>query len=223
MKRQRAYLAGKMSGVPDLNFPAFHAAAAALREFYDVFNPAETFDGDTTKPRAVYMRVDIAALLECDLIALLPGWEFSEGAKLERDVAKACGIPAYTLRMDVGGHVWSLTPLDAGEVLYLSAPMPIPPGETVLEEAQRIVYGDRQKSYGHPLDNHTCTATMLRAWVLRRFGVDVPFDAESVCWFNILQKTSREANLPKRDNAVDVSGFAANAIMVSEERKRRGQ
>jgi len=39
----RYYIAGPMSGIPAFNFPAFHAAAAALRAAgYDVVSPAET-------------------------------------------------------------------------------------------------------------------------------------------------------------------------------------
>ena len=36
------YIAGPMTGRPDLNFPAFHAAATTLRDAgFDVVNPAE--------------------------------------------------------------------------------------------------------------------------------------------------------------------------------------
>ena len=38
----RVYISGPMSGLPELNFPAFHAAAASLRaKGLDVVNPAE--------------------------------------------------------------------------------------------------------------------------------------------------------------------------------------
>lgn len=35
--------------------------------------------------------------------------------------------------------------------------------ETILEEAQRLVYGDRQASYGHPADDYECTGRLFHA------------------------------------------------------------
>ena len=40
--KKTIYVSGPMSGLPDLNFPAFHAAAAELRALgHTVVNPAE--------------------------------------------------------------------------------------------------------------------------------------------------------------------------------------
>lgn len=44
---KRVYIAGPMSGLPQFNFPAFYAAAAALREQgYEVISPAELDDAE---------------------------------------------------------------------------------------------------------------------------------------------------------------------------------
>src|SRR5690606_26470176 len=46
MTMKRIYIAGPMTGLPDLNFPAFHAEAARLRSRgVDVVNPAEINGG----------------------------------------------------------------------------------------------------------------------------------------------------------------------------------
>lgn len=92
----RLYLSGPMTGIPELNFPAFNAAAARLRASgYEVTNPAEM---DAADPAPLtweqYLRRDIRALLDCEAIALLPGWEKSRGAKLEKHVAEALGMRA---------------------------------------------------------------------------------------------------------------------------------
>jgi nucleoside 2-deoxyribosyltransferase len=90
----KLYLAGPMTGYPDHNFPAFRAAAGALREAgHDVVNPAE-LDAEvgTDHPWEYYMRRDIALLVECEGIALLPGWSGSRGARLEYGIARALGM-----------------------------------------------------------------------------------------------------------------------------------
>lgn len=83
----RLYLAGPMTGLPELNFPAFHAQAARLRGLgYEVVNPAEISKGAHAE-WAVCLRADIAQLITCDGIALLPGWQQSRGARLEHHIA----------------------------------------------------------------------------------------------------------------------------------------
>ncbi|WP_238947821.1 DUF4406 domain-containing protein [Caldimonas brevitalea] len=82
-----------MSGLPDLNFPAFHAEAARLRDLgYRVVNPAE-INVDPSLGWAACMRADIAQLVTCDGVALLPGWENSRGARLEQHIAQSLGMP----------------------------------------------------------------------------------------------------------------------------------
>lgn len=91
MPAKRIYLAGPMTGMPEYNYPAFHAEAARLRAVgYHVENPAENSpqpDWDS------YMRQALRQMLGCDLIALLPGWQGSRGAVLERSVALQVGLP----------------------------------------------------------------------------------------------------------------------------------
>lgn len=109
------YLAGPMRGIPEFNFPAFHAAAAKLRaEGHTVFNPAERDESDfghvpaprgdeTAFAQAVGLtadqlrrRVFLADTTwiceHADAIALLPGWEFSKGAVAERALGVALGL-----------------------------------------------------------------------------------------------------------------------------------
>jgi len=89
----RIYIAGPMTGLPDLNFPAFNAAAVKLRSGgWHVENPAE----HGVVPSAEwgdYLRWDLARMMTCGTIYLLPGWEKSKGARLEHQVATALGMP----------------------------------------------------------------------------------------------------------------------------------
>lgn len=84
-----------MSGLPELNFPAFHAAAARLRaEGHEVVNPAE-INVDPATGWEQCMRADIRELVTCDSLALLPGWQNSRGARLERHIADALGMMVF--------------------------------------------------------------------------------------------------------------------------------
>lgn len=97
------------------------------------------------------------------------------------------------------------------------------PGESVLGKAHRLVQGKRGAAYGHPLDNHTTTAQMFGAYLQRKYGLVVPLDADDVCWFNIFQKGSRDANEPTEDNLIDTAGYAFNLELIRGERERRSR
>lgn len=89
---RRLYLSGPMTGMADLNFPAFHAAAARLRaQGFDVVNPAE-LNPDPGAEWHACMRADIKALCDCDAIYMLPDWERSKGAHLELHIAHRLGM-----------------------------------------------------------------------------------------------------------------------------------
>lgn len=92
----RVYLSGPMSGIPEHNFPAFHAAAARLRAAgYEVANPAE-INTETGGEWSTYLRADIKALCDCQGLMLLPGWERSAGAHLELHIAHRLEIGIQT-------------------------------------------------------------------------------------------------------------------------------
>lgn len=84
----KLYIAGPITGVPDGNTPAFNEAAKQLREAgYDVSNPAD--HGYGTRPWKWYMVKALKMMLDCDAVALLPGYSNSKGARLEVQVAHA--------------------------------------------------------------------------------------------------------------------------------------
>ena len=89
---KRIYLSGPMTGRPEFNFPAFHAAASELRSRgMAVVNPAE-IEPTGEKTWANCMKADIKALCDCCTVALLPGWEDSKGANIEARLAINLGM-----------------------------------------------------------------------------------------------------------------------------------
>ena len=115
----RIYLAGPMRGVPEFNFPAFHAAAAALRAKGHHLNPAERdierhggidiSKGNATGSNDLAVTqhgFDIRAALaddmdficrHADAVVLLPNWDSSKGAKAEQATAIALGLHVLLL------------------------------------------------------------------------------------------------------------------------------
>lgn len=99
------YISGKMTGVPNYReiFAKHEEALKTLGN--EVFNPVYLSDyiiaknhidpnkAFDEKLRGIFLKEDIKALVNCDKIYMIPGWETSEGAQLERHVAEKCGIP----------------------------------------------------------------------------------------------------------------------------------
>ncbi len=106
-----AYLAGPMRGIEDYNFPAFRQATALLRQTgWEIFSPAERDEQDPdidheanvagwTGERGLdyFMAHDLKAVCEMDCVICLPGWEQSQGARLETVTAVEIGHPVFEL------------------------------------------------------------------------------------------------------------------------------
>jgi hypothetical protein len=81
--------------------------------------------------------------------------------------------------------------------------------KTILQEAEEIIYGDREETYGHPFKNLNCIASMWSAY-LSTTGRD-HVTAHDVCLMMVMLKVARLGNAFKRDSLVDVCGYAALA------------
>lgn len=101
---RRIYVAGPMSGFPNLNHEAFFEAEEQLKKHgWQVVNPARMdLDAgiDPAQPMAEYdyedaARRDIEALKDCDAIYLMAGWQHSRGACWERALAVHFGLRRY--------------------------------------------------------------------------------------------------------------------------------
>lgn len=98
----KLYLAGPMTGYPELNFPLFHAEAARLRSLgFEIVNPAE-INADPSAGWLDCMRADIKQLVDCDGIALLPRWSESRGATIEHNLVRGLGLRVFQARYLIG-------------------------------------------------------------------------------------------------------------------------
>lgn len=82
--------------------------------------------------------------------------------------------------------------------------------ESVLEEAARLTSRDRQSTYGHPADDFAKTALMWTAIL----GIEITAAQIPLCMIAV--KLSRECHVHKRDNIVDIAGYANTLMMVHE-------
>ena len=109
---RHVYLSGPMTGLPDWNRAAFDEAekrllALGAQEPYNPANAIERFKSlshETCMYRSLVELVDEEWSTEpgyptpwYDLLVSLHGWEQSAGARLEREVAEACGIEVCEL------------------------------------------------------------------------------------------------------------------------------
>jgi len=58
----------------------------------EVVDPTQLSPGSANPTWLDWMRVDLKALLDCDRILLLPGWDQSKGALIERRLAEDLGL-----------------------------------------------------------------------------------------------------------------------------------
>jgi hypothetical protein len=81
---------------------------------------------------------------------------------------------------------------------------------SILKEANAIIYGDREKTYGHPSKNLQTIAVMWSVYITARQDTRQPLTAKDVAAMMVLLKTARLANNPEhRDSLVDICGYAA--------------
>lgn len=85
MRKSIAYIAGKMTGLPDKGRAAFADAEEKMTQLgYVALNPAAMPDG---MPAYKYMPICLAMIDQADMVVLLDGWEDSPGANVEKAYA----------------------------------------------------------------------------------------------------------------------------------------
>lgn len=97
MKKETAYISGKISNLPDLNKPKFEKAEAKVIQIgFNPCNPHKLPDNHNKKWNS-YMKVCLSHLHMCDLVVALDDWKKSRGAIIEIWNAEWVDIPVFEL------------------------------------------------------------------------------------------------------------------------------
>ena len=81
---------------------------------------------------------------------------------------------------------------------------------SILEEADKLVTTDRQNDYGHPAEDFARAAALWSAII----GKQITPRQIALCMIAI--KISRECHRHKRDNLVDIAGYAKTLQMLED-------
>lgn len=142
------------------------------------------------------------------IVVKMPGWNESKGITEEIRVFEEAGKPIQYLDWVVGPanqmEVFTEKPSFTTECNTQTAAKQ----ETILEEAQRITSGDRQRDYDHPTPNHQRIADLWNAYLGIRRAPMADISPADVASMMILLKLARNVFTPKRDSATDIAGYA---------------
>lgn len=86
------------------------------------------------------------------------------------------------------------------------------PHESILQEAQRLIHGQRNADYGHPRENFQHSADLFSAYL------GVPVSSMDIANLMILMKLSRVHGTGyHRDSYTDIAGYAGCVERIEEE------
>ena len=83
-----------------------------------------------------------------------------------------------------------------------------PKTESILQEAEGLINGDRERDYGHPKKNLNDISAFWSTYLVAKHGIPVTLSATDVCNLMTLLKIARGVNGPfKRDTIVDSAAY----------------
>ena len=91
------------------------------------------------------------------------------------------------------------------------------PPQNVLQEAEQIIYGDREQTYGAPGKNLQAIADFWTVHLRHKYNFNGEVTMDDVCQMMIQVKMARLINDPTHhDSQVDAAGYIALMQRVQE-------
>lgn len=96
IKGKRVYLSGPITNTKNYKgLFMFAEELAVLDDAEQIYNPAAQIPSSSSWEQAMHRC--LSEITNYDTVVMLPGWNVSRGARLERDVALACGMRVLEL------------------------------------------------------------------------------------------------------------------------------
>lgn len=119
-----------------------------------------------------------------------------------------CGVVRVYRKMDTA-HNLDRPPLTANKE----------PTVNVCREAEKLVLGDRNESYGSPADDYTKTAKVWSGLLAHKLKPGIEITPKEAVLMMAAMKISREMHKHKRDNLVDCAGYVLCAEWIQNGEK----
>nr|DAL05355.1 MAG TPA: hypothetical protein [Caudoviricetes sp.] len=119
-----------------------------------------------------------------------------------------------TCSHEIGNNACDPITYDALETGYEAFKDRIP---SILDEASEITSNDRNKQYGEPEDCFRVIADYWNTYLSKK--LKTPVNAHDVAMMQALLKIARQQNRHKRDNLVDIAGYARCASRLLGDEK----
>lgn len=86
---------------------------------------------------------------------------------------------------------------------------PTPKRAEILREAERLITGDRNQTYGEPMENFSIIAEYWNTFLSHKLKDGEKITPGDTAGMQVLVKLAREKGGPKEDNKLDIAGYAA--------------
>jgi len=92
--KNKIYISGKITGldITEAQEKFNRYESSLISEGFEVINPMKVSPFHQDKTWNDYMRDCVRALCDCEMIGMMPCWQTSKGAQIEKEIAEKIGI-----------------------------------------------------------------------------------------------------------------------------------